>query len=336
MGIEERRNFVIGSVVSIITLIAYFVISFNDFWPESKLDAGAISGFCERAADGLILEPINTFSNLAFVGVGLFLLYRSDDLTEVGGNSFSRSGSILPIYAYSILAIGLGSFIMHGSRTELGGFLDWAGMLAFIVFPALYRIRSYLNWPENIFCRNYLILIIVLITLEFVRKSDDIAGIGEGLRRFGFYRHFIWASLIAIWMILELRIITERKNISSNQRLMVLFGIPLFVSFFAYSASQTWTEYFLYLLILTTAILVNEIDPPEIIHNETKWLYYGSATFFVSLLIIWELGKENSAICYPDSVFQLHALWHILCASATYFFYRHFLQERELEIGQEE
>ena len=37
MGIEERRNFMIGSVVSIVTLIAYFFISFNDFWPESKL-----------------------------------------------------------------------------------------------------------------------------------------------------------------------------------------------------------------------------------------------------------------------------------------------------------
>ena len=48
----------------------------------------------------------------------------------------------------------------------------------------------------------------------------------------------------------------------------------------------------------------------------------GSSVFAVGFVVQW-LGRDASPICDEDSVFQLHALWHVLAAWGTALLYRY-------------
>ena len=43
---------------------------------------------------------------------------------------------------------------------------------------------------------------------------------------------------------------------------------------------------------------------------------------------IWNLAKDGSSLCHPDSLLQGHAAWHLLCAVAAYALYRLYASER--------
>jgi hypothetical protein len=43
---------------------------------------------------------------------------------------------------------------------------------------------------------------------------------------------------------------------------------------------------------------------------------------------IWNLAKDGSPLCHPDSLLQGHAAWHLLCAVAAYALYRLYASER--------
>ena len=68
----------VGSIISIAFIALYSLLVVLDVWPEASALPGEITNWCERAADGLMLEPVNTVTNLAFVIVGLLILHRTD------------------------------------------------------------------------------------------------------------------------------------------------------------------------------------------------------------------------------------------------------------------
>jgi hypothetical protein len=46
---------------------------------------------------------------------------------------------------------------------------------------------------------------------------------------------------------------------------------------------------------------------------------------------IWNLAKDGSSLCHPDSLLQGHAAWHLLCAVAAYCLYRLYASEQVTE-----
>jgi hypothetical protein len=57
----------------------------------------------------------------------------------------------------------------------------------------------------------------------------------------------------------------------------------------------------------------------------SRWLWYAAGTMAVAFLV-WVLDITR-AVCGPESVFQGHALWHVLCALSGWFLYRHYQSE---------
>jgi hypothetical protein len=49
---------------------------------------------------------------------------------------------------------------------------------------------------------------------------------------------------------------------------------------------------------------------------------------FLLAFAAWIPSRTGSALCYPDSLWQGHALWHILCAAAVGFIYLYGRSER--------
>ena len=74
--------------------------------------------FCEEQLCGWIAEPANAWSNLAFLAMGVYLLFRA------------KSDKRAPLYLVGVTSIlvGIGSFMFHMSGTFVGEFADLSAM----------------------------------------------------------------------------------------------------------------------------------------------------------------------------------------------------------------
>jgi hypothetical protein len=80
------------------------------------------AGDCERLHDGLIAQPVNTASALAYVAVGTWLLGRRQ-----------------PVFGLAVAAAGIGSVDYHGPGSPAARLLHDGG---------LYAVAGYVAWHE--------------------------------------------------------------------------------------------------------------------------------------------------------------------------------------------
>ena len=78
--------------------------------------------YCERTAQGILSEPLNSITNLAFIIISILILKR------YRGEKYSV------IFSSLIGLIGIGSFLFHTIPTTMIGFLDITFILLFILF----------------------------------------------------------------------------------------------------------------------------------------------------------------------------------------------------------
>ncbi|HMG25755.1 MAG TPA: ceramidase domain-containing protein [Acidimicrobiia bacterium] len=84
---------------------------------------------CERIGQGLLGQPANTLSSLAYVLAGALLLWRA-----VAGRRHASLGCV--VYAAAVIAVGAGSVAFHGPMPGWGRFahdLSIAAVLAFVI-----------------------------------------------------------------------------------------------------------------------------------------------------------------------------------------------------------
>ena len=91
--------------------------------------------WCEEELCSVIVNPADTWSNLAYVVLGLYLWYAA-----------RRDGRAdLRLFGPASIAVGLFSFAYHASYTWLLQFFDFVGMFLFC-FTVLARNASRLGW----------------------------------------------------------------------------------------------------------------------------------------------------------------------------------------------
>jgi hypothetical protein len=61
--------------------------------------------------------------------------------------------------------------------------------------------------------------------------------------------------------------------------------------------------------------------------RQARWGFAAAGTLGLAFAI-WNLAKDGSRFCHPDSLLQGHAAWHLLCAVAAYALYRLYASER--------
>ena len=104
---------------------------------------GFIDGYCERTAPGLLNEPLNAVTNLAFV-VAAILLWR---LARRENTAADRLVS-LPILF--VLLTGLGSFAFHTMANRLGAALDVLALSTCLLLTVYDGARRWLGWSPGL------------------------------------------------------------------------------------------------------------------------------------------------------------------------------------------
>jgi magnesium-transporting ATPase (P-type) len=116
--------------------------------------------WCEVARNGSwILEPVNTWTNLGFVGAGIWFFLNSNRLTD-NSNKLASDSFFPRLYAMALLTVGLGSFFYHASQTFIGQWFDVFGMYLVSVFYISYNF-----YRSNIFSRKNFINFYVTVCL---------------------------------------------------------------------------------------------------------------------------------------------------------------------------
>jgi|TARA_B100000959_G_C14845327_1_gene567779 hypothetical protein len=306
--IRERKEFfaVLSGIIFIFLIFAF--IGKDGWGAESESKIGEVAQYCERIQEGWIREPANTISNLAFIFVGLYILWMIQYDPTDGYPSLSTRSWFLIMYAISCAAVGVGSLAMHGFNTDWGGWLDLTGMMMYITMPVFYNFSRFFRWDENQFCMYYLCTNVVLSILHW--------SFGIGL--------LVWGFSIGIWL-------AQETAIKYQNRPIAIFMVPIVLTIIltAYNPIDFLKEQ--YIPIIFWAIMAYFLHKmPEIKLERTYSPYFwaGFASYFIAT-IIWRPSQKDGWMCDPDTLLQGHAAWHFLGAIAMWCFYNYFRTEKD-------
>jgi len=112
------------------------------------IERTGIMQFCEYNANGLIKQPANSFSNLAFSIVGLLIAWFTLKGLYTNNNLFNTQKRYPVFMSIILVLLGAGSFAMHASNTSFGGFLDLFAMFLVSSFVFCYALKRWLQLPD--------------------------------------------------------------------------------------------------------------------------------------------------------------------------------------------
>lgn len=117
---------------------------FDGWRPATCMPDGC---FCEAIRDGLIKQPVNALSSLAFVVVALLVL---------------RSSKTMNVFAFAMAVIGFGSAFYHASLSFIGQFFDVMGMYLIATYVIVFAVGRLRTLTRGQFVALYLAMNAVL------------------------------------------------------------------------------------------------------------------------------------------------------------------------------
>ncbi len=178
--------------------------------------SGALCGSsgcsCEPARQALIVTPLNTITNLAYILVGMLILSTARSNTEPSAGLMRRQAGYARLMGVAFIALGLGSGFFHASWTLIGQWLDSLGMYlitAFMLLFALIRLRPF---SGKLFGVLYAVLCAMLGALWFAAPDA---------------RRTIFMVVLIAALLLEFSLLIMRRP--SIQIKLLLAGLALFI-----------------------------------------------------------------------------------------------------------
>jgi hypothetical protein len=159
--------------------------------------------FCEAIGTGFIRQPIDTWSNLAFVLVGLLILEDVLRPSSARSNLLAQRRVYGIIYAVAALLVGFGSWFYHASLTFVGQWFDVMGMYLLGTFMVLYTIARLRPLSGRVFTLSYVLFNIVLgVSLIVVPEL----------------RRYLFGILLIVTIVLEVILRRRRNRVSSTRQ----------------------------------------------------------------------------------------------------------------------
>ena len=164
--------------------------------------------FCERIRPGAVVQPVNAYSNLSFVLVGLVIMGNATHTQpgpslrerfrnrKINRNLMNSSLAYPMVYGISVVIIGLGSLFYHASMTWTGQWFDLMGMYMQSGFMIVYNLARMYRKEGRSFAFTYVFMLAILgVMLAF-------SPIGE---------REVFGIMIAMALVLELYILLVKR-----------------------------------------------------------------------------------------------------------------------------
>ena len=312
----KNKMLPISLVITLGSLILYIILGlFGLIGLDQTSDAnGSISRWCERISAGIFKEPINSLSNLGFMisGLLMFSILSSDSRNKYNINNFYGLTPVSLLYAGTVVYLGIGSLLMHGTNTNWGGWADNLSMIMYIILPWLINIGEMGRWSIRKFIRAYIMIVLIYALSRWFFGSS----LGIHLDLFGLS--------IGLWIISE----TLFRFWSPKYRWVSGFVGFLVAAVFGITPVEIVTNFdkYWWVILFWLPALFSTYKPVKK-RKYFPWFFLGMIMYILSF-IIWVQGKPDSPYCNPDSFIQLHAIWHLMTAFSTWCFFKFFRTER--------
>jgi hypothetical protein len=199
----KRKNlslFLIPLIVSICAM-CLFVIYLEVHW--LSIGVRGTGGYCEVTTEGIVVEPINTWSNVAFVVIGLIvawqLMWGSFDKND---NCLTRSTFMSIFFSSLVICLGPCSMVMHATYTHEGIELDVLSEYLICAYLVSYGAKRFFRLRIRYFI--VIFLLIILICELVSRWNVNIPVLGGPA-------NLLVAVFIIICLVLELLIVFLRR-----------------------------------------------------------------------------------------------------------------------------
>jgi hypothetical protein len=255
------RNILIAiAIFALITLASLAPALVNYSWaswqPATCLPNNC---FCEPLRAGFIRQPINTYSNLAYILVGLLILAstRSD---PARANLLSSHRAYPLVFGGATMAIGVGSFFYHASLTFVGQWFDLMGMYLFANFALMYTLARLRPMRGATFALGYIVMNAILGYLLIVNPE---------------VRRQVFAAMIYGVIALEaLVLLAERPRIKTRYFVGALVSLVVAYGIWLLDESRVWC------------------DPTSVLQGHALWHFLTAAAVGLLYLYYWsEDGK---------------------------------------------
>lgn len=205
---------------------------------------------CETIGRGLLAQPVNAVSSLAYVVVGVIVLYsvlRSED----------EERTVRSVFGSLLIATGIGSLLFHGPQGPASRVIHDSTFILTVLFIAL----------------------------------TNLAGL------FGLSRRVQWAvfSLTAALTIVTLGLTPSSTNLLAGASVVLL--------------------------------IVGDALGHRAGAIRMRW-WAASVTAMAMAMVLFIVGRTGGPLCDSASLFQGHALWHVLSAGALWAYFESTVRVR--------
>ena len=176
--------------------------------------------FCEPVGDGLIRQPIDTYTNIPLILVGIYMiLFLLKHKYLINSNTKRLGVKSLYILGISYVVVGIGSFFYHATFTFIGQELDLIGMYLIIVFMLLYSLSAFVKFKPRSFFLSYLLIVTVLSLVILILPE---------------IRRHLFALFLVFAVISEILVIKIQRPIIKTQ--LFILGIITFIVAYLFNA----------------------------------------------------------------------------------------------------
>jgi len=192
--------------------------------------------FCETVHEGLIRQPANTWSSLAFLLAALWVAGKNTSRAK-------REGAVLGpaetwLFVSSLLIVGLGSAFYHASLTFVGQVVDVSGMYLIATFMLLHRLGPRWGVPPAWSVVGFVALNAALMAAQVTTPSLRriafglllVAAVGVEWRSSRAGRRWLGAGAVlmgiafAIWALDRWRILCAPESLLQGHALWHVLG----------------------------------------------------------------------------------------------------------------
>lgn len=123
-----------------------------------------VDNYCERLEPGLLSEPLNLFSNLAFFVAGILILYKSKR------NIYSL------VFGVLVIAVGIGSSLFHSIAKNWAMLADVIPIGILVLYFIFVYSKKVQNWSNTVLVLNYGFLVGTGFLTSLVWNDQQLNG----------------------------------------------------------------------------------------------------------------------------------------------------------------